>query len=98
MPQAAIQRIRAGGDKTAFARADYANLKGWSYRGMWWISHNDHGAFMARGVHGQALYIDPMARMVIARFASHPIASGSANDPITLPAFHAVAKHLMELP
>lgn len=98
MPEAAIRRIRAGGDKTAFARADYPNLKGWSYRGMWWVSHNEHGAFMARGVHGQALYIDPVARMVIARFGSHPIAGGSANDPTTLPAFHAVARHLMELP
>lgn len=98
VPEAAIQRIRAGGDKAAFARAGYGNLKGWSYRGMWWISHNAHGAFMARGVHGQALYIDPAARMVIARFGSHPVASGSANDPTTLPAFQAVAEHLMGLP
>lgn len=98
VPEAAIQRIRAGGDKAAFAQAGYGNLKGWSYRGMWWISHNGHGAFMARGVHGQALYIDPAARVVIARFGSHPIASGSANDPTTLPAFHAVAEHLMGRP
>lgn len=98
IPQAAIQRIRAEGDKEAFARAGYANLKGWSYRGMWWITHNEHGAFMARGVHGQSLYIDPAAHMVIARFASHPTASNTANDPTTLPAFHAVAKHLMARP
>src|SRR3546814_10012010 len=53
VPKAAIERIRAGGDRAAFARAGYANLRGWSYRGMWWVSHNGHGAYMARGVHGQ---------------------------------------------
>lgn len=96
VPEAAIARIRAGGDKTAFENAGYQHLKGWSYRGMWWVSHNEHGAFMARGVHGQSIYVDPTARMVIARFSSHPTAGNAANDPTTLPAFHAVAKHLMK--
>ncbi|MFI8570578.1 serine hydrolase domain-containing protein [Stenotrophomonas bentonitica] len=98
VPAAAIARIRAGGSKQAFAKAGYAQLPGWSYRGMWWISHNDHGAYMARGVHGQALYIDPTARVVIARFGSHPVAANSANDPTTLPAFDAVARYLMAQP
>ncbi|MEG2805390.1 serine hydrolase [Stenotrophomonas sp.] len=98
VPAAAIARIRAGGDKQVFARAGYAQLPGWSYRGMWWISHNDHGAYMARGVHGQALYIDPTAKVVIARFGSHPVAGNSANDPTTLPAFEALARYLMTQP
>lgn len=96
VPEAAIARIRAGGDKAAFEKAGYSLLKGWSYRGMWWVTNNDHGAYMARGVHGQALYIDPKARVVIARFASHPTASNAANDPTSLPAYEAVAKHLMK--
>ncbi|CAI2932180.1 6-aminohexanoate-dimer hydrolase [Aminobacter niigataensis] len=96
VPSAAIARIRAGGDKAAFEKAGYALLKGWSYRGMWWITNNDHGAYMARGVHGQALYIDPKARVVIARFSSHPTAGNAANDPTSLPAYEAVAKHLMK--
>ena len=96
VPEAAIADIRAGGDKTAFAKAGYALLKGWSYRGMWWISNNEHGAFMARGVHGQAIYIDPAAHMVIARFASNPVAGNAANDPTSLPAYEALARHLMK--
>lgn len=96
VPATAIARIRAGGDKAAFEQAGYGLLKGWSYRGMWWITHNDHGAYMARGVHGQALYIDPKARVVIARFSSHPTAGNAANDPTSLPAYEAVAKHLMK--
>ncbi len=95
VPEAAIARIRAGGDRMAFEKAGYGLLRGWSYRGMWWISHNAHGAVMARGVHGQSIYVDPAARMVIARFASHPQAGNAANDPTTLPAYEAVADHLM---
>ena len=50
---------------------------------------------MARGVHGQGIYIDPKAEMVIARYASHPAAGNAANDPVTLPAYMALAKDLM---
>ncbi len=95
IPAKAIQNIRAGGDKKAFSEAGYDTLKGWSYRGMWWISHDDHGAFAARGVHGQTIWIDPEARMVIVRFASNPVAANGANDPTSLPAYRAVADYLM---
>ena len=64
---------------------------------MWWVSHNEHGAFTARGIHGQAIYIDPAAEMVIARFASHPLGANVNLDPTSLPAYHAVAKHLMRV-
>ncbi|QOR40783.1 serine hydrolase [Billgrantia diversa] len=94
-PQAAVQRIRQGGSRDAFARAGYATLPGGSYRGMWWVLHNDHGALAARGVHGQTIYIDPTARMVIVRFASHPVAGNAANDPTSLPAYQALAEYLM---
>jgi len=69
-------------------------LPGWSYRNMWWVSHDALGVFEGRGIHGQRLYIAPRAELVIARFASHPIASSAANDPITLPAFRALCRLL----
>ena len=94
-PAEVVQRIRAGGDKTAFAKAGYATLPGGSYRSMWWVFHNDHGAFAARGVHGQTVYIDPTAEMVIVRFASYPTAKNAAIDPTSLPAYQAVAEYLM---
>ncbi|WP_232850023.1 serine hydrolase domain-containing protein [Bowmanella yangjiangensis] len=95
LPKSVIADIRKGASQTDFAAAGYALLKGWSYRNMWWVTHNAHGAFMARGVHGQALYIDPKAEMVIARFASHPVAGNAANDPISLAAYQALAEHLL---
>jgi len=95
VPKVVVDDIRRGSDREKFAGAGYATLPGWSYRNMWWVSHNDHGAFMARGVHGQALYIDPAAETVIARFASHPKAGNVNFDPTSLPAYHALATHLM---
>ena len=97
VPEAAISSIRKGGDLQAFAKSGYTSLKGWSYRSMWWITNNKNGAFMARGVHGQSLYIDPEADMIIARFASNPVAGNAANDPTTLPAYQAVADYLIEM-
>lgn len=95
VPRRVIAEIRRGGDREQFKHGGYATLPGWSYRHLWWIAHDDHGVFSARGVHGQAIYVDPKAEMVIARFASHPEAGNPANDPISLPAYRAIADHLI---
>ncbi len=95
VPAAVIDGIAGGADPKKFAPAGYATLPGWSYHNQWWVSHNDHGAYMARGIHGQSIYVDPKAEMVIARYGSHPMAGNVNNDPVTLPAFAAVAKALM---
>ncbi len=96
IPAAVVQDIRKGGDPAHFAKAGMSTLAGFSYRNMWWVSGNAHGMFMARGIHGQTIYIDPKAEVVIVRYASHPIAGNAANDPVTLPAFAAVANSLMK--
>ena len=99
VPKAVVADIRRGGDPAKFAAAGYARLAGWSYRDMWWVSHNEHGAFSARGIHGQVIYVDPKAEMVIARFASHPVAGNTAAlDLTSLPAYHALATHLLAHP
>jgi CubicO group peptidase (beta-lactamase class C family) len=95
-PKEVIENIRAGGDKEAFTKAGYTTLKDGSYRSMWWIFNNDHGAFAARGVHGQTIYIDPTAEMVIVRFASFPTAKNAQIDPTSLPAYQAVAEYLLK--
>ena len=94
-PAAVVANIRAGGDRDAFGAANYASLPGGSYRSMWWVFHNENGAYAARGVHGQTIYIDPTAEMVIVRLASFPSASTSKIDPTSLPAYQAVADYLM---
>lgn len=92
--RSSILRLRQGGAPDKFAQAGF-DLPGWSYQSLWWITHDDHGSFAARGVHGQTIWIDPKADMVIARFASHPVAGNAANDPISLPAYRAVANYLI---
>ncbi len=92
---AAIQAITVGGNRDVFAPAGYAWLPGGSYRSQWWFVGGNHGAYSARGIHGQTIHVDPAAEMVIARFGSHPVAANSAADPTSIPAYNAVAEHLI---
>lgn len=96
IPAQAIRNIRSGGDSQLFSKAGYSNIPGGSYKSMWWHFHNDNQAYAARGVHGQTIYVDPTAEMVIVRFASHPKAANAANDPTSLPAYQAVADYLLK--
>lgn len=96
VPAAVVADIRRGSEPAKFAKAGYTLLPGYSYRSMWWVTHNELDAFEARGIHGQRLYIAPNADMVVARFASHPVAASAANDPITLPALLALGRMLRD--
>ena len=94
LPASLVAEIKAGGDRHKFTYAGYDNLKGWSYKDMWWVSHNEDGAFTARGIHGQTIYVDPKAEMVLIRTASSPVPSNAVNDIFSLPAYQAVADYL----
>ncbi|WP_207224226.1 serine hydrolase domain-containing protein [Aquimarina brevivitae] len=48
LPVALIDDLIKGGDKKAFRKSVYTALNGWSYSNMWWMTHNEHGAFAAR--------------------------------------------------
>ena len=98
VPEGVVNGITAGASQAHFASAGYMLLPNWSYQSMWWLTHNEHGAYTARGIHGQACYIDPKAEMVIARYGSHPLAANAHFDPTSLPAYHALAKHLIQNP
>tara|TARA_B100000900_G_scaffold406657_1_gene418026 strand:+ start:1329 stop:2357 length:1029 start_codon:yes stop_codon:yes gene_type:complete len=95
IPSKAVFSIMNGGDRSKFREAGYETLPGGSYGSQWWSLHNENGAYSARGIHGQAIYIDPAADMVIARFASHPVSFNAAIDPNSLPAYQAVANYLI---
>ncbi len=95
-PAAVVDNIEAGGDKEAFAKADYKQLTNGSYTSMWWLFNNPTPIYAARGVHGQTVYVDPAADMVIVRFASYPDASNSKIDPTSLPAYKALANYLIK--
>lgn len=94
MPASVFDDIIQNADNKKFDKEHYPNLKGWGYRNMWWVTNNKNKAFMARGVYGQAIYIDPTAEMVIVRLASTPTAPNNDNDPWSLPAYQALADYL----
>ncbi len=92
-PASVVDAIAAGGDQSKFA--GFATIPNGSYTSQWWVFHNDHGAYAARGVHGQTIYVDPTAEMVLVRLASFPRAQNGFIDPTSLPAYQAVAEFLM---
>jgi len=94
-PAAVSESISGGGDREAFEAAGYSTLEGGSYRSMFWVFHNENGAYAARGVHGQTIYVDPTADMVLVRLASFPQPKNALIDPTSLPAYQAVADYLM---
>jgi CubicO group peptidase (beta-lactamase class C family) len=92
VPAAAVARIFAGGDPAAFLAAQFpGNLDG-NYGGQWW--QRAGGQTMAMGVHGQGIYIDRKAGVVIARLGSHPVASNRAFNPLTMAAYDAIVAAL----
>lgn len=92
VPAATVARIMAGGDPGAFVACQYpGNLDG-NYGSQWW--HRAGGQLMAMGVHGQGIYVDAAAGVVIARLGSHPVASNRGNAAVTMPAYDAVVAAL----
>lgn len=92
-----VEGFIAGGDRQAFERHASKNPdeEGYSYRDQWWVTHNEHNAFTAWGVHGQFVYIDPTANMVIVKQSSQPVALLPFAQENDFQFFHALAKHLM---
>jgi hypothetical protein len=81
--------------RAQYALSLYGSLpstKGWSYANQFWWSHNEHQAFTGVGIHGQLLYIDPKANMVIAKNSSHPLAEDAWIYLDAVFAIHALAK------
>ncbi|SFQ21912.1 serine hydrolase domain-containing protein [Tranquillimonas alkanivorans] len=93
-PAEVVAKISAGGDRAKFGDG-FPTFGPGSYTSQWWVLHNDHGAYAARGVHGQTIYVDPTAEMVLVRLASFPQAQNGFIDPTSLPAYQAVAEFLM---
>ncbi len=92
-PAKVVNKIASGGDQSKFS--GFPTIENGSYTSQWWVFHNKHGAYAARGVHGQTIYVDPAAEMVLVRLASYPKAQNGFIDPTSLPAYQAVAEFLM---
>lgn len=92
IPKEVFTDIYRGGSRELYKASPYEKLlRGWSYRSFWWVSSNADSAISGIGIHGQNLFINPKAEMVIVRLASHP--DFMAGGPV-MRAYDAVAQFL----
>lgn len=96
VPASFFADTRQNGDKVAWHRGEGFTdvFPNGCYRNQFWITGNDHGAFFGIGIHGQYVYIDPTADIVIAKFSSHPIADDHDVAANTLLGFAAICRHI----
>lgn len=91
LPAAAIDEIRRGGDRAAFAASgDAAVLPGGSYHNFWWFNHDALDSFQCQGQFAQRVWIAPKAETVIVLLSADPDASRS-REPLRLTAFRTIA-------
>jgi CubicO group peptidase (beta-lactamase class C family) len=63
------------------ANTKYAE-NGWmAYKNMWWVLDDENPEFAAVGVHGQVVYVNIKADVVITLFGSRPEASSAGYKP-----------------
>ena len=56
--------------RSAGLKDEFSESLGYAYQ--WWLLGGDGGAFLAMGIYGQAIYIDPTRRVVIAQTSAWP--------------------------
>lgn len=95
IPVAAAQAILKGASSATATTADIAAF--WpGYRSMWWYGGSESRPLIAaRGVYGQTIYLDPVAEVVIVRFASDPQPSSRFIDPRVQPMYRAITDYLL---
>jgi len=92
VPGAWIDDIRTGGSVDQWMKGDMTNfIARGRYRSKFY-NLVESSAFMGIGIHGQWLYIDPDADLVIAKFSSQPEPVKDSIDHLNLAAFAALSR------
>jgi len=104
LSQETVERIFTPGDPEVFTRHypddPWYGSVAYAYHDQWWTFNNAHKAVSAIGVHGQYIYLDPKAEMVVIKQSSSPDAEGGenlSNDVDGPLLYQAIAEHLLEL-
>jgi len=66
----------------------------YGYSNLWWTLGGEHRAFTALGVHGQYLFVDPVADVVIVKCSAWPTQDDEPRDRETITALQRIAAHL----
>ena len=91
-------RITAKDKQKMKSNSKYQDNSWTAYKNMWWIIDDEQGEYAAVGVHGQVIYINRSANVVIAYFSSQPVASASRNPQFQSKLFAAqiIAKQIAQ--
>ena len=75
LPESWIRDFRDKGDPAAWDRGNFApSMPCCHYRSKWYTDLKDpHRPSFGSGIHGQSVFFDPAASVVIAQHASHPV-------------------------
>ncbi|MET3616225.1 CubicO group peptidase (beta-lactamase class C family) [Rhizobium aquaticum] len=93
MPSDWVRDATTGGDREAWINGNFVSwLPAGSYRSQWYQSGNVDGAFFGLGIHGQWLFINPRADLVIAKFSSQPNPVMDEMKQLNIALFAALAK------
>lgn len=94
-PQTVARDIMKNGDKQVFATGSHADLyPNGSYRNYWWIKNDEDRAYLAKGIFGQYIYVNPAKRTVIVRFASEKTSADRTRMLRVEHAFKKIATYL----
>ncbi|MBA3447735.1 MAG: serine hydrolase [Pseudaminobacter sp.] len=95
VPESWVRDTLTGGSRAAWKAGDFAHLaEDGRYRKKWYQTGFDSGAFMAIGIHGQWLYVDPSREAVIVKLSSQAEPVDDPLDHQCLDFFRAVAEML----
>ena len=93
VPKRWIDDILNVGDTPFGEPYSFATPNG-AYRNQFWIEDVNKKVFMARGVFGQMIYVDPANQMVVVKLSSWPEFTSVARLQTKLSAVHAIAAFL----
>jgi CubicO group peptidase (beta-lactamase class C family) len=97
VPQGWVDDILDNGDRQAWARGDLADLAPQGrYRSQWYVLGPGRDVVCGIGIHGQWIYVDRAAELVIAKVSSQPVAVDDALDHRLLAGFRAIAQALSQ--
>lgn len=67
-----VASTMAGGDPAKWQSIKRAVHPHGSYRNQWWVTGNERGNVYAVGIHGQYIWLDPVADTVIVKYSTSP--------------------------
>ncbi len=92
-----IKDCFSGGDKEPWQNGNSSGrFPDGGYRNCWYQIGNENGALAAIGLHGQWLYLDPIANVAIVKNSAQVDPLNDCYGPIHIAAFEAICSQLME--